>query len=255
MRKLLIGLALLAAACNSGDKKTGTAPAKDTLINPPAASPQKIEPVALSAGQLPASLRFTGTFHEAWQWTDKAGEHILLTYYSPLKEKKDRDGEIHSSRALFAAQYDRRDTSYGLGWQHREDINDCMFDLTCEFITGSSTITDLDKNGIGETKVQYATACRSDVSPAFMRLVMQEGGKQYILQGSRWLKVDPKDVFRVTPQDVNLEKLVKPSDEYERYLQEYGRYESEKEFRQAPAGSLEFAKAEWLKFAIETIGE
>lgn len=252
MKKILFGLLLL-AACNAHDKKTGDTPATDTLASKKAET--AIDPVRLSASQLPASLRFTGTFHEAWQWKDRAGEHILLAYYSPRTEKKDRDGEIHSSLALFATQYTKTDTSYGPGWQLRDEERDCIFDLTCEFIPGSITITDLDHNGIAETKLQYALACRSDVSPCLMRLVMQEGGKQYGLQGSRWLKVEPSDVFKVTLQDVNLEKLTKPADEYERYLQEYGRYQTENQFASAPPAFLEYARKEWLKFAIETIGE
>ena len=49
----------------------------------------------------------------------------------------------------------------------------------CEFIKNAAVVTDLDQDGIAETTVQYKLACRSDVSPALMKLVMHEGETKY----------------------------------------------------------------------------
>lgn len=258
MRKFFTGLtvSLWLAACTSGEKKPSVPATKDTVrpAVPPAAVPS-VDAVKISQSQLPASIKITGTMHEAWQWKDARGENILVTSYSPLRERKDKNGEIYNSRKLFILQYVQESGVYAPAWQWSDDIPDCMFDLACNFIPASTTITDIDRNGVAEIKVQYELACRSDVSPTLMKLVMQQSGKVYGLQGSRWIAMQEGERFPVTEKDVNLEKLTRPADEYQRYLQENGRYQSEREFSGAPAGFLSFARTEWLKFAIEKPGE
>ncbi|MER3498079.1 MAG: hypothetical protein C4308_05305 [Chitinophagaceae bacterium] len=57
--------------------------------------------------------------------------------------------------------------------------------------------------------------------------------------------------FDVTEKNMSLEKLPAKQDEWAGILQTYGRYETEKEFKNAPSQFLVFARRQWVKFAIE----
>ena len=131
----------------------------------------------------------------------------------------------------------------------------CPFDITCNFLSGSSAITDLDNDGIAEAKVQYTVACRSDVSPATMKLKMYENGIMYALWGFMWLPYSPESKFDVTVNDVNLARLPKLEDESAEMLRTFGRYEHENDFTSAPPEFLTYARSEWLKYVKEKMGE
>jgi hypothetical protein len=95
-------------------------------------------------------------------------------------------------------------------------------------------------------------ACRSDVSPAYMKLIMHEDTMKYSLRGPMWINAGADDKFTVTENDMNLEKLPVKTDEYEQILQSFGRYESEKEFATAPAVFLQHARKQWMKYVKES---
>jgi len=136
-----------------------------------------------------------------------------------------------------------------------EVVKTCPFDITCNFVPGAITVTDLDKDGIAETKVQYIIACRSDVSPAIMKLALYENGTKYTLTGNTWVPYSPEFKFDVTEANVNMEKQPKLKDETEEMLRGFGRYESEKDFASAPASFLPYARTEWIKYVKEKMGE
>ena len=216
-----------------------------------------IQPVKIAAAGLPKDLKFRGKVQEAWQWKDKLGDNILITcYVAPYDDKqKSEYGEEGQTAELHTFHYLKRDSVYKVLWKMSDAEKACPFDITCEFIEGSTTITDLNNNGIAETKVQYAVVCRSDVSPAYMKLIMHEDTVKCSLRGNRWLKYSPEFKFEITENDVNLEKLPKRKDETEEMLRSFGRYENEKDFTAAPVEFLIYARKEWLKYAKEKMGE
>ena len=140
-------------------------------------------------------------------------------------------------------------------WQLDDAEKSCPFDITCGFIPGSATVTDLDKDGMADVKVQYSLACRSDVSPATMKLNIHEGNEEYLLKGFMWLPYSPDFLYTVTEKDVNLESSPKLKEESDEMLRTFGRYESEKGFDKAPPEFLTFARSEWLKYSKEKMGE
>lgn len=99
-----------------------------------------------------------------------------------------------------------------------DEEKSCPFDITCAFIENSTTITDLDKDGFAEVKLQYSLACRSDVSPATMKIMIYENGEKYSLSGLMWLPYSPDFKYDVTEKDVNLENVPKLKDETEEML-------------------------------------
>jgi hypothetical protein len=255
---------LFIGACNSSDKEkeaaTGTGNNPDTIQSANDSIEvefSRIQPVKIAVTDLPNDLKFKGKVQEAWQWKDKLGDNILIaSYIAPYDDKqKNEYGEEGQTAELHTFHYLRKDSGYKILWKISDTEKACPFDITCGFIDGSMTVTDLNNNGIAETKVQYAIACRSDVSPAYMKLIMHEDTVKYSLRGNRWLKYSPEFKFEITENDANLEKLPKPKDETKEMMRSFGRYENEKDFVTAPTEFLTYARKEWLKYAKEKMGE
>lgn len=204
--------------------------------------------------QLPNAIKFKGRLVEAWKWNDKLGENILVTStVPPYKGKSSEEtDEAAYSAELHAFHFVKKDTEYSLVWKISDGEKDCPFDITVEFIKGSTKISDLDGDGVAETTVQYKLACRSDVSPAQMKLIMHEDTVKYALRGTMWLKSSEESKFTVTGQNVNLEtwKNYKGTDEEWEKL--FGRYQTEKDFLQAPTSFLNYARHQWLKHVKES---
>ena len=212
-----------------------------------------ISPVAITAAQLPASIKVNGQLQEAWQWTDRSGENILVTSFTEPYDDKEKNefGEEGQSAQLYALQYVKKDGGYELIWKNDEVEKSCPFDITCKFIKDATTVTDLDKDGVAETTIQYRLACRSDVSPSVMKLVMYEGSTKYFLEGLSWIKSSEEDKFTITEKDANLETLPGYKKTEEEYMKTFGRYESEKGFAGAPPEFLAYARQQWMKFVKE----
>lgn len=248
-------------SCNSSSKKNPNQSMDDTArmnINSKKTTPAiGIQPVNISAAGIPASIEVKGKVREAWKWNDLMGENILITsYVSPYDDKnKNKYGEEGETAELHAYHYVKKDGDYVQVWTMNDAAKACPFDITCDFIPGSTTVTDLDKDGIAETKIQYAIACRSDVSPAMMKLILHESGTKYALQGNMWLPYSPDFIYTVTEENVNLASLPKLKNETDEMLRTFGRYENEKEFTTAPPGFLPYARNEWLKYVKEKMGE
>ncbi|HUR65857.1 MAG TPA: hypothetical protein VMZ03_05865 [Chitinophagaceae bacterium] len=256
MRIILFGIAtmLLIYGCNSSGKKDPNHAMDDTarMRNPVS----RIAPVKTGAADIPASIKVKGTIQEVWKWTDNLGENFLITsYVLPYEDRNKEYDEDGMTAELYAGHYAGKDGSYREVWTMTETERSCPFDLTLHFIPGAVSVTDLDKDNMAETKIQYAIACRSDVSPALMKLAMYENGTRYVLQGSMWLAYSPDQKYEVTEKDVNLEKLPKEKDEPRGTPRSFGRYESEKDFVNAPVEFLNYARSEWLKFSKEKMGE
>ncbi|MDZ4794104.1 MAG: hypothetical protein SGI83_07485 [Bacteroidota bacterium] len=262
MRVLLFTcLAAVFISCNSSPKKDPNIAMDDTArmdIAPADTKPAfTITPVKITASDIPADIKVKGIVQEAWKWNDELGENIFITSYVALHNDKNKNeyGEESQTAEIYAYHYTNKDVGYTLVWQMNDAEKACAFDVTCGFIPGAATITDLDKDGMAEVKVQYSLACRSDVSPAVMKLNLHEGNEQYVLKGLMWLKSSPEDKFTVTERDANLESLADYNKTDEEYMKTFGRYESEKSFSGTPSEFLPYARSEWMKYVIEKMGE
>ncbi|HET6229686.1 MAG TPA: hypothetical protein VFE05_06350 [Longimicrobiaceae bacterium] len=99
----------------------------------------------------------------------------------------------------------------------------CDFDLTAGFEPGSLAVTDLDRDGVAETSFLYVLACRSDVSPAVLKLIMHEGAAKYAIRGT------------TRPKGAGAGGEMRP----------------DAAFRTAPAAFLAFARHQWARFVPE----
>lgn len=68
--------------------------------------------------------------------------------------------------------------------RHVQDgVAACGFDVTAAFVPGSLQVADRTADGLGEVTFAYLTACRSDVSPSALKLLVLQNGAKYILRG------------------------------------------------------------------------
>lgn len=191
--------------------------------NPTSGSTDEVIIKDFNKSDLPSDVKYQGSIVTGKRWTDKNGENILiLTITKEHNTKKTSySDEYMRSKEFYGYQYVKKSDSWTQLWKVNDFVNDCEFDITLDFIGGSLTVTDLNKNGIGESTFLYKLTCRSDVSPSDMKLIMHEGESKYairgtmkIFEGNRWYG---------------------------------GEYKVDKSFNDAPSGFLEYAKEQWKK--------
>ncbi len=250
LRSLLFScLTVLLFACNNNaDEQTVNTDTLTTVSNQPMA---KFNIVQVKGANIPATIKFKGTLYQAWQWQDSLGDNLLITSQVAPTISTNADDEEGATASLHAFHYVKKNEEYKLLWQMHDSMEECPVDIFCQYID-SVQLTDLNNNGIVETSLVYKIACRGDISPAYMKVIMHEDSAKYGLRGNMWVKVNTADSFTVTKENVNLETLPKADSEYGRLLQLDGRYENEKDFRNAFPEFLVFARGLWLKNAVET---
>lgn len=242
---------MIVAGCNSSGNKKSKEAMDDTarMDNPPPA--QKIDPVKGTSADIPKSINVPGIVDQVWTWSDNAGKYLLIESTKDIyKEKGTESGDPENSGELYAALYLVKDSDYSPVWTMSDSEKDCQFDITCAFVKDATSITDLDADGTAEITLIYRLACRSDVSPAEMKLVMYEGKDKYMLKGFTWYG-SPEDKFEVTEANANLETLPGYKKTEEEFMKTWGRYESEKEFTGAPPEFLSHARNRWIRFVKE----
>ncbi|MBN1638356.1 MAG: hypothetical protein JW866_05280 [Ignavibacteriales bacterium] len=182
------------------------------------------------------NLNYTGNALEILKWTDNSGQNTLILSITKEITKRDSYGEEYFEKELYIYHYIKESNGKTkLSRKITDNIRDCPFDITLEFIKNSLTITDLDKNGYSEICVLYKLCCRSDVSPSDMKLMMLEKGNKYALRGTMLVDIIPQP-------------------ELQEYIDEYGwgKYKVDPAFNSANSKLLKFAKQQWEKFKYES---
>jgi hypothetical protein len=110
-----------------------------------------------------------------------------------------------------------------------EVVDDCAFDVKCDFFSNSLSVTDLDNDGIAEVGFALVKGCRLELAPDEKKLVFYEGKDLYTITGT-------------TTVAKGAEKLG-------------GDKKVEKKFEQAPEAFLEFANKQWNKFGAAKIAK
>ncbi|HLL85354.1 MAG TPA: hypothetical protein VK420_21970 [Longimicrobium sp.] len=135
---------------------------------------------------IPRTMPYQGRPVVAKRWTDRLGENtLILTQTGKLRGRSCPPGQGPCSDAeVYAYHYVRRGAAVSLLWRTADFERGCEFDLYAGFIPESVAITDLDADGVAESSFMYLLACRSDVSPATLKLIMHEGAQKYAARGS-----------------------------------------------------------------------
>lgn len=135
---------------------------------------------------LPRAMAYQGTPVVARRWTDRLGENtLILTQTGRVRARECPQAEGPCSDAeVYAYHYVRRGGATTLLWRTVDFMRGCEFDLYAAYIPESVAFTDLDGDGVAESSFMYLLACRSDVSPATLKLIMHEGAQKYAARGT-----------------------------------------------------------------------
>jgi len=148
----------------------------------------------LDLTKIPYGIAVEGEVKTAVRWSDPSGDHIVLLsetgpYRSP-KFKHESDGE---DAELFAYHFIvQRDSAVSV-WKVYDYVADCPLDLEATFIKDAFQVTDLDGNGMAEIWLLYKMACRGDVSPSVMKIIMHQGKLKYAMRGQNKVLVGKDD--------------------------------------------------------------
>ena len=118
------------------------------------AAQDTLAPAKIAKTQLPVTIKYRGTFHYAWKWNDKTGENWLITSsVDPYRPEKFVVNDDEKTAELHAYHFVKKDGGYKLVWSLSDAVKNCPFDITLEFIDSAFKFTDLDNDGIAESKV------------------------------------------------------------------------------------------------------
>ena len=153
----------------------------------------QIKTVTLDKKSIPKSIVYKGHIINAVQYTDSEGEHLMITTETGnMKDKGDGNDDFLKAD-LYAYNYLIKGNRQTLSWQMHDFTIACSLDTKAKYVPNTFAITDLNKDGTAEVWLMYSTACRGDVSPANMKIIMHEGTKKYAIRGSSRVKVTDKD--------------------------------------------------------------
>jgi hypothetical protein len=120
-------------------------------------------------------------------WTDKNGENTAV-----LTRREQPDAthlRVEHTAVAGAKRRTLRQVNDKVEFPSDED--GC--DLTAEFVASATGLSDLDGDGIKELSFAYRLACRTDMSPSELKLLVLENGDKYILRGTSRMDVGPPE--------------------------------------------------------------
>jgi hypothetical protein len=182
----LFSLIIQASVQQAGGREVGFANQDGAGILPPTQSQGKISILSFDARALPREMNYQGEIVMGARWMDGNGENILLltqTGKFPSKEKCGDDGDCFDAE-VYGYNYVKKDGKVSLLWKITDFERGCSLDLYVGFLKEALFITDLDSNGVAESSFLYKLSCRSDVSPARLKLIMHEGATKYAIRGT-----------------------------------------------------------------------
>ncbi|MFD1257963.1 M949_RS01915 family surface polysaccharide biosynthesis protein [Mucilaginibacter terrae] len=185
----------------------------------------KTQPMAST--NLPKNIRYQGKPVQLIKYQDNTGSYLAITTQTGTQPQKG-DDEFKQAH-LYGYVYQLKDGgSPVLLWQLHDMVTDCNLDMVANFIPGSLTIIDLDKNGKAEVWVAYRLSCRGDVSPSELKIIMHEGTTKYAKRGIGKIKVGNA-------------------------IQHDGGVITSDEFKKAPVSFKVYAGKLWDKYVLETM--
>ena len=153
-------------------------------------------------------------------WTDKYGSNAVVF---TLQDQKGTGDEGNGRLLQIKHALQEGDGSWTEVRSFKELVDDCPFDISLDVFTGDWSVTDLDKDALGEATFAYRAGCRSDVSPVGHKVLMTENGKKWALRGQS----------RIKEAGGSIGGDFKP------------------DFKDGPTGGLEHAKMVWEKTVTE----
>ncbi len=147
-----------------------------------------IEFLAFDPTALPAGIQIQGKIVAGARWRDRLGENLLVATQAGAMPSRGPGCGAGTDPCFDAEVYAYHDLVRPGGqerlWTLTDFERNCPFDLYAGFLPDSLTITDLDGDGLAESTLLYQLSCRSDVSPARLKLILHEGKTKYAIRGT-----------------------------------------------------------------------
>lgn len=150
----------------------------------------QVKVVHLQKKDIPKNMPYKGGFTDALQYTDREGIHVLIMTEDVTTSKG--DGDDARTASLYAFSYLKNSNSATLQWKMYDFAGPCQEDVEATY-KDNAYVTDLDKNGVAEVWLTYIEACKGDVSPSDMKVIMHEGVKKFAMRGTTRVKVNATD--------------------------------------------------------------
>jgi hypothetical protein len=190
----------------------------------------QINTTRLDTNQLPNGIKVTGKIKTAVRWTDKSGDNIVITTETGEFKSTKATSDDSRDAELYAYHYIVGNDSTFLLWKVYDFIKDCPLDIQVGFIKNTFQITDLDNDGVAEVWLIYKLACRGDIGPCDMKIIMYHGKLKYAMRGQNKVQVSDNEFYG-------------------------GDYKFDKAFTEGPAAFKDFALKLWDKNSMQTWGE
>jgi hypothetical protein len=189
--RYLACLAALLTACDRPAPEgapSGTAPLREPTGAAAPAKPAKpadkpvLAVTELRADQLPPGIPHGNDVLIGRRWRDQLGDNVFLLTRSGRESCA--DDICGTTVTMNGYHYLLSGGSSTLLWRTTDQVETCELDLTLDPHPRAVSVTDLDADGTAETTYVYAMACRGDVSPLDMKLIMHEGAAKFAIRGS-----------------------------------------------------------------------
>lgn len=178
-------------------------------------------------GNINYSSDIIGNIKGTYWWTDKKGNNILV-----ISQLENIDSNTPINLELFAYHFIKTNNKYNLIRKVYDFIDNCSEDSELSYLKNPVTISDINNDGYYEFSLTYEKQCTGDISPSIMKVLLFEKNKKYALRGLRI----------VTP----IWNMAKSKKEKDALINEgWGKYDFDKEFKNAPDGFIEFADKIW----------
>lgn len=166
---------------------------------------------------------YKGQIKQGKRWKDDRGENIVIltqtgVYWADVYDAM-RGAKLYAYHFIKMA-----DNTFKEIWKISEVVDDCAFDVRCDFFSNSLTVTDLDNDGLAEVGFALVKGCRLEAAPDEKKLVFYEGKDLYMITGTT-------SVIKGA-QKLGGDKNVADK------------------FEDAPDAFLEFADKQWNKFGV-----
>jgi len=189
-------------------------------------APPSISVAVLKEKDIPKTIKYKGDVEDAVKFTDKEGDHLVITTSETGTATVDGDDDYRTA-SLYAYCYSISNGQFIPSWKLYDYADDCQEDIEADYKPHSFAVTDLDHNGVAEVWLMYITACKGDVSPSDMKIIVHEGSKKYAVRGTTRVRTNATDYMG-------------------------GEYTFDEAFKTAPNVFREYAKNLWKKNVNET---
>lgn len=178
----------------------------------------------VTAKELPKQLIYQAKFKQALQWNQHDTAHYVILTETDLESPEGRRGPrsafIHAYHYILHGNFSQK------LWEIKDGTENCEVDFHAYFLPHTFSVTDIDNDSIPEIWVMYSVACRGDISPGELKIIMYEGKQKHAMRGRMLINYSASE-------------------------RDGGEYTFDAPFNRSPAAIRDYAKKLWKKYREE----